>query len=163
MGRSAKRKAKKPKKKMGRPSDYRPEYCEMLIKHMGDEGLSFEAFAGVVKKDRDTLYQWEKRYPDFADAKKKATALNLLFWEKIGITGMAGKLPRFNVVAWIFSMKNRHGYRNDPAVDKPPEQDPAIADALAALDREEAARRAGAAAAATDAIKQLDSEEAKKP
>jgi hypothetical protein len=54
-------------------------------------------------------------------------------------------------------------YRNDPAVDKPPEQDPAIADALAALDREEAARRAGAAAAATDAIKQLDSEEAKKP
>jgi hypothetical protein len=128
-------KAQKPKRKMGRPSEYRSEFCTMLIQHMAD-GLSFEAFAGVVHKSKDTLYQWVKKHPEFADAKKKGDAESLLFWEKMGITGMVGKLKGFNVAAWIFNMKNRHGYRDRAPDDKPVEADATLLDAMAELDRE---------------------------
>lgn len=109
----------------------------MLIEHMGD-GLSFEAFAGVIGKSKETLYQWVKAHPNFADAKKKGDALSLLFWEKMGLTGMAGKIRGFNVAAWIFNMKNRHGYRDKSPDEKPPERDPALEDAIAELERERA-------------------------
>ena len=70
----------------GRPTSYKPEYCDMLIRHMRS-GLSFESFAGVVGVSKQTIYDWEKVNPEFLDAKKKGAALSNLFWEKIGING----------------------------------------------------------------------------
>ena len=35
--------ADKERNPVGRPTKYKPEYCEMLIEHMS-EGLSFESF-----------------------------------------------------------------------------------------------------------------------
>lgn len=96
----------------GRPSKFRGEYCAMLIKHMGVDGLSYESFAGVIEVDRDTLYHWETKYPKFSDAKKLAVSKNKVFWEKIGMAGMAGQIPGFNATLWIFNMKNRHGWRD---------------------------------------------------
>lgn len=113
--------AKKPKARTGRPSSYKPEYAEALIKHMG-AGYSFESFAAVVGRNRDTMYEWVKQYPDFSDAKKKGTDLALLYWESLGLLGASGKQKGFNVVAWIFNMKNRFGWRNmDPNEEKKPE------------------------------------------
>ena len=34
-------------KKVGRPTDYKKEYCELLIEHMA-AGFSFESFAGKL-------------------------------------------------------------------------------------------------------------------
>jgi hypothetical protein len=129
-----------PKSKGGRPSEYDPKYCKMLIEHMTEDGLSFESFAGVVGKSVQTLYNWEKANPEFLDAKKKGEAGSRLFWEKMGMTGMTGRLPRFNVVAWIFSMKNRHGWRNDPLDDRPPDRNAVVEDAIQALEREDAGK-----------------------
>lgn len=108
----------KPKRKFqlnnggGRPSKYHRDYCEMLKDHMGKEGLSYETFAAKIGVSIDTLYEWEKRYPKFSEAKKEAFASNRLWWEKIGSAGMAGKIPGFNSTVWVFSMKNRHGWRD---------------------------------------------------
>lgn len=96
---------------MARPSKYKPEYDAMLIGHMAS-GLSFETFAPVVKVNLDTLYEWAKLKPTFAEAKKTAFQQNLLFWEKLGIMGATGRIKNFNVTAWIFNMKNRHGWRD---------------------------------------------------
>lgn len=93
------------------PSKYKPEFCDLLIKHMAD-GLSFESFAAVAKVNRDTLYEWVKAHEDFRDAKAEGVSENLLFYEKTGRAGMLGKLPGFNITAWIFNMKNRHGWRD---------------------------------------------------
>lgn len=101
---------------MANHSKYKPEYCEMLVKHMSD-GLSFESFAAVAKVNRDTLYEWLKVHDSFAKAKADGFSENLLFYEKIGRAGMTGKLPGFNITAWIFNMKNRHGWR-----DRQPEE-----------------------------------------
>lgn len=98
---------------MGRPSSYKPEYCDMLINHM-KEGLSFESFAADVNSCKDTIYKWTKKYPEFAYAKKKGHSLCLKFWEKLGRAGTAGKIPNFNATSWIFNMKNRFFWRNEP-------------------------------------------------
>lgn len=91
--------------KVGRPSKYKKEYCQMLIDHMS-KGFSYESFSTVVKAQRATLYNWEKN-PEFLDAKEKATDLCMLYWEEIGLAGTVGKLRNFQTAMWIFNMKNR--------------------------------------------------------
>lgn len=104
------------KRKEGRPTLYRPEYCDRLILHC-KKGLSYEAFAGVVDVCVDTLYEWEKVHPKFSEAKKKAFAQSRLWWEQQGIDGLYSVTTRdgeggsstvsMNSTLWIFQMKNR--------------------------------------------------------
>lgn len=103
----------------GRPSDYKPEYCELLIDHMS-EGLSFESFGGVVGSHRDTLYEWTKVHPEFKEAREIGKSKSRLFWEKLGIEGLWGSKegPNLNATVWIFNMKNRFQWR-----DKQPDED----------------------------------------
>lgn len=91
----------------GRPTKYKPEYCQMLIDHMS-QGLSYESFAASISVSRETLYQWEKDQPDFSYSKKIAKGGSLLFLEKLGLNGAQGKIKGFNVASWIFICKNRH-------------------------------------------------------
>jgi len=101
------------KGKMGRPPKYRPEFCELLIKHMG-EGMAFQTFGATLTPpcSRATLYLWEEAYPEFKTAKQIGLDASELFWDKIGIGGIAGRIKGFNASAWIFTRKNRHGWRD---------------------------------------------------
>lgn len=109
------------KKSAGRPSLYKPEYCQQLLDHMTN-GLSFEAFAGVIGVTRGTLYNWVEEHEDFAEAKAVALEKARLFWEKLGIDNalnvseswhMGGsKSKSLNATIWIFNMKNRFGWRD---------------------------------------------------
>lgn len=56
-----------PDYKTGRPTLYRPEYCDMVIEHMG-KGHSLTAFAGLIRVNVDTIYEWQARRPDFSEA-----------------------------------------------------------------------------------------------
>jgi len=101
---------KKPVKKSapnGRPSLYRPEYCQMLIDHMAT-GMTYESFAGVVSVDRDTLYQWEEVHKEFSDTKRVARAKQQLANEKRMHDMSLGKIRNASVTAQIFIMKNCH-------------------------------------------------------
>ena len=106
----------------GRPSKYKPEYCQMLIDHMS-KGFSFESFAGIVDVNRDTLFEWATAHDEFNEAKHLAFARNLIFWENVGIEGLynqtdvdeSGKtksVKSLNATVWIFNMKNRHKWRD---------------------------------------------------
>lgn len=55
----------------GRPSEYRPEYCDMVLEFMG-QGYSLTAFAGSIRMARVTVYEWIKRHPAFANAVARA-------------------------------------------------------------------------------------------
>ncbi len=92
----------------GRPTDYKPEYCQMLIDHMA-EGFSFESFAAVIKVTRSTLYEWVSAQPDFSDAKQRGFEASRLTWEQIGRD--IAKKGEGNATAFIFNMKNR--FRED--------------------------------------------------
>lgn len=96
----------KPKRPVGRPTLYRPEYCEKLIEHMS-QGYSFESFAATVGTHRGVLYEWANKHKEFQDAKSRATELCMLHWEKLGMAGMMGKVPSFGGSMWMFNMKCR--------------------------------------------------------
>lgn len=91
----------------GRPTKYKPEYCQMLIDHMS-EGLSFESFAAIIDVNRETLYDWSRKIDEFSDAKKRAFDKSQLWWEKIGIEGLwNSKDSSLNTGVYVFNMKNR--------------------------------------------------------
>lgn len=118
------------KNPIGRPSKYKPEYCQMLIDHMS-QGLSFESFAAVINISRDTLFEWSKEHDDFSYSKKIAFDNCQLFWEKLGIDNILNvsesesfgegqsksSSKSLNASAWIFNMKNRFKWK-----DKQPDE-----------------------------------------
>lgn len=130
--------------KGGRPSSFKPEYCDLLLDHM-EKGYSFESFAGVVRKSKQTIYDWTEANAEFLDAKKVGLELSRLYWERKAIDHMNGvvskedvKLIRgaiednqdtggpvtikidagyFNNTLWIFNMKNRFGWRDKQDIE----------------------------------------------
>lgn len=88
----------------------------MLIDHMS-EGLSFESFASTIGVYRDILYKWAEDYQDFYEAQKEGKDLSLLFWEKLGRSAIAGKVAGFNAATYIFTMKNKFGWRDKQELD----------------------------------------------
>lgn len=107
---------KKPAK-VGRPTDYLPEYCEMLIDHMS-QGFSYESFAGRIGTSRAVLYDWEKVNPAFLDAKSQGRDKSLFWWEKTGQDGMHDQVikdgddltitKKLSAPLYAFMLKSRH-------------------------------------------------------
>lgn len=102
---------------LGRPTKYLPEYCDLVIEHCS-KGYSFDSFAGLVKVNQDTIYEWAKVYPDFSEAKAVALEAARLHWEKLSIEGLPtestfddkGRIVKQTTIpasVWVFSMKNR--------------------------------------------------------
>jgi hypothetical protein len=66
--------------KLGQPSKYKPEYCDMLIDHMS-EGYSFESFGAVIRIGKKTMYNWIKDHEEWKEAKDVAEAMALKYFE----------------------------------------------------------------------------------
>lgn len=88
----------------GRPTSYKPEYCELIVKKMG-EGYSVMAFAGLIGVSRETVYNWAKEHPEFFNALKAAQAACAARWEKILL--QIGETGQGSAAAAIFALKNR--------------------------------------------------------
>lgn len=105
------RKASAPNKKrpVGRPTKYRPEYCEQLIECM-KRGAWLNSFAAQIGVSRNTLDLWAARHEEFAEALAIGKAAAAAWWENIGRGIAAGKIGgpgSANMV--IFAMKNLSG------------------------------------------------------
>lgn len=110
-----KRKIEEWKARNGRPTDYRPEFCEMLIEHMR-KGYSFDTFGAEVFCGTSTLYRWVEQYQDFRDAKEIGTRLSHEWWERQGQKGLNIGPKSFHGQVWSITMKNRFGYRDKQEV-----------------------------------------------
>lgn len=91
--------------RVGRPSEYKPEYCEAVIKHMS-EGNSFWSFAADCDVSMETLSNWTQQYPEFLEAKKIGYAKLLKFDENMAKAGSNGQLKR---VARIEKITDKNG------------------------------------------------------
>lgn len=93
-------------------------------------GYSMESFAGKVRVNIDTLYEWMKVHENFSEAKKIGEGGSLLFWEKLGIDGASGKIEGFNATAYIFNKTNKfpnlYKRNNENRVEVNKEQDKLI-------------------------------------
>lgn len=92
---------KPPGYRFGRPTDYRPEYCDAIVEDMA-KGLSKTAFAASIGVARFTLLEWANRHPDFHDAMKRAEAARVRALE----LQMLDADSNAKVVARIFALKN---------------------------------------------------------
>lgn len=107
----------KPKAPVGRPTDYKPEYCHLIKDHMA-KGFSFESFAAIVDVSRETLYAWCRDFPEFSDACDRAKEKARFYWEETGIKGANGKIRNFNGGVWTFWMKNRFKWHDNIQVQQ---------------------------------------------
>lgn len=106
-----------PKKALGRPTLYKVEYCDALIEHM-KAGLSFEAFGAVAHVGRRTLFDWLAAFPDFQAAKEIGESHSLIVWEKEGQAIVKHGGGPGSAAVWIFNMRNRFSWRDDPKEPK---------------------------------------------
>jgi len=97
------------KNKGGRPSAYKPEYCEKAIEVL-KRGFSKDAVAGHIGVTKKTLYNWMKTHKEFLHAIKEGEEYSRMFWEELGIEMVTA--GQGNATVWIFNMKNRFGWRD---------------------------------------------------
>ena len=91
---------------MGRPSKYKEEYCDMLIKHLA-KGYPIETFAAEINVNPDTIYEWANRHPEFSEAKKIGLAHCIKFYiDMFHENKLTTKGSSFQQACWIFTMRN---------------------------------------------------------
>jgi hypothetical protein len=100
----------------GRPSKYKPEFCELVIEY-GKAGKSAAWMAAELGVDKDSLYEWAKVHPEFSDAFTRARLESQRWWEDKGQSGM--EAPGFNASIWSRSMAARfpEDWREKAAVE----------------------------------------------
>ena len=106
-------KSKAPKRnvkaKIGRPTKYKPEFCQQLVIYMA-QGYSARSFASQAGVDASQIDKWIAKYPDFHKAKKTGDALLEHFYTRMGLDLAQGVYPKGNVAAWIYLTKNIIGW-----------------------------------------------------
>ena len=64
----------------GRPTQFRQKYCQDVINHMKN-GKSLASFARHIGTNRQRIWVWRKKYPEFEDACQTAQDMALAWWE----------------------------------------------------------------------------------
>jgi len=89
--------------KGGRPSKYKPEYCEAIVAHMA-EGASATSFAASIGVSRSTITEWASEHPEFSAAVTRGKTMCAAWWEKLARTNaMTGD---GNATLTVFGLKN---------------------------------------------------------
>lgn len=95
---------------------YKEEYAEQLQEHLS-KGLSFQSFNVPGGVSYNTLINWTKRFPAFAQAREIGEKARLQMLEEEGIK----MVKSGNVVAWKHLMQQQQMGEKDPnAVDSTP-------------------------------------------
>lgn len=79
----------------GRPTDYRPEYCEKAVA-WGRKGWSRAEIANGLDVARNTVANWEAVHPEFLSAMSRARDASLAWWEAQGRNGLGKGHDKFN-------------------------------------------------------------------
>jgi hypothetical protein len=75
------------KRPVGRPTLYKPEFCETIIK-CGEEGMSVAEMAKACGVSKQCLHEWVAAHEDFGDAFTRAKALSQAWWEEQARIGL---------------------------------------------------------------------------
>jgi hypothetical protein len=89
----------------GRPSAFKKKYVKEALAVM-KEGGSLAAVAARLNVCRATLYNWQKKHPEFDQAIQLGGDLALAFWEDVLSQQVLGN-TRGSVTGALFILKNR--------------------------------------------------------
>lgn len=119
----------------GRPSEYRPEYCERVIE-LGKDGKLPAQMASALSVTKQTLHEWAKVHPEFSDAFGEARAhaeawhLEKATETAIGQRGGNAPMAKFLLSA-AFGYRETTGVEHSGAIETPRPLDPTAALAAA--------------------------------
>lgn len=126
------------KKKVGRPTKYKEEYCDMLIEHfnitpqilkkkteyyqngnikseseypVANELPTFQSFANKIDVNMDTLEEWKSKYKEFSEAYTRAKELQEHIWLVNGMSNL------YNSQFAQFFGKNCLGYKDKQEIE----------------------------------------------
>ena len=93
---------------VGRPTKYRPEFCEQVIE-LGKLGKSIEQIGGALDVGTRTLFAWRDEYEEFQHALERAKEYEMIWWEEQAQTYMLEHKdgPKLNTGLWSRSMAAR--------------------------------------------------------
>jgi len=103
-----KKKAPEDLLKVGRPSLYKPEHCDMVL-DLGKQGKSMTQMAAHFDVDKETVKNWTRDYPEFLAAFTRAMTFSQAWWEDQGQAGLASR--DFNAPLWHKNVASR--FRED--------------------------------------------------
>lgn len=89
----------------GRPSLYKPEYCETIIE-LGKEGKSMTSMALACNVSKPTILEWASVHPEFSNALARARQLSLEWWEEKARENVDN--PKFNSSLWKMMVGSQH-------------------------------------------------------
>ena len=90
---------------VGRPTLYKPEYCEAAEAY-GLQGMGKAEIAAQFGVVRRTLDEWSESHPEFLNAITRAREFSLAWWEAQGRKGVWGG-KEFNANAYSLQVRNR--------------------------------------------------------
>jgi DNA-binding transcriptional regulator YiaG len=90
---------------------YDKNFSNMLVKHMA-EGYDFQSFAKVAGVSKATIERWAKERVSFQEAREVGEEAYYHYWLTIGIQGAKGLIKGYNAATWIFTMKNKFGWKD---------------------------------------------------
>ena len=94
----------------GRPTDYRPEFCEIVIEKM-KVGAAIKELPFYLDVCLDTINEWRKVHPQFSAAIKTGQSYSEAVWMIQGRENIPNK--EFNSTLWYMNMKNRFGWKDN--------------------------------------------------
>ncbi len=92
---------------VGRPTEYKPEYCK-IAQILIDDGASMFEVAYELGVSRATIYRWIDAHKEFRDTVKDAKEFSEGWWMKQGRLNLYNK--DFSSTLWYMNMKNRFGW-----------------------------------------------------
>jgi hypothetical protein len=100
--------------KCGRPTSYRPEFCERIVVLMA-EGRSLDGCASILGVHPDSLYEWQKKFPEFSDAVRAGRAAATTFWENRLLDVARGGSGNAQAIQWALRNRSKaaSGWHND--------------------------------------------------
>jgi hypothetical protein len=116
-------------KKIGRPTLYKPEYCDLVVE-LGKKGFSREAIVAELDIHYNTLNLWAEHNDEFMEALERAKNFELAFWERIAMDNIVERPngSKVNANLWSRSMSARFPakYRDNSKVEVTGKNDGAI-------------------------------------
>lgn len=98
-----------PKKRpVGRPSKYKPEYCEQILE-LGKQGKSIAQMASFFDVDKASIFDWAAAHEEFSTALARAKAHSQTWWEDKAQAHLGSR--DFNAQLWLKSVASR--FRED--------------------------------------------------
>lgn len=91
---------------VGRPTDYRPEYCDKVVE-LGKMGKSLAHICAEIGVARSTIHLWMNTYPQFSEAIELSRAYAQAWWEDRAQEQVVAPTPGFNASLWGKSMSAR--------------------------------------------------------